>query len=129
MGNDLILFPLCKISSLHQPSKCLFSNLACTDISVGLSFRPFHRAYIISQEHCNLLPWLAHQPNLGDHFRWRVCPHTDCNKYRQTSVSLGLRYRQVATLAIKCNFSPLLACLYYKRNNKPFHRSYLFDNQ
>ena len=98
MGNDLILFPLCKISSLHQPSKCLFSNLACTDISVGLSFRPFHRAYIISQEHCNLLPWLAHQPNLGVHFRWRVCPHTDCNKYRQTSVSLGLRYRQVATL-------------------------------
>ena len=46
----------------------------------------------------NLLPWLAYQPNLGSHFLWRVCPHTDCNTGRLLAVSLGLIYRQVVTL-------------------------------
>ena len=80
---------------------------------------------------CNLLSWLTYQPNLGGHFLWRVCPHTDCNKYRQTFscftwVKISTSGNSVAS---KSNFSPSLACLHYKRNNKPFHPSYLFDNQ
>ena len=132
MGNGLILYPLYKISSLHPSSKCLFSNLACTDIRVGLIFQPSHLAYIISQEHS---PICYHgsliNRTLGVIFCGvSVLTLTAISTDRLLAVSLGFRYRQEVTLvASKSNSSPLLACLYYKRNNKQFHPSYLFDNQ
>ena len=100
MGNGLILFPLCKISSLHQPSKCLFSNLACTDISVELSFQSFHLPYIIYQEH-SAICYQGSQINrtLGVIFCGvSVLTVTETSTDRLLAVSLGLRYRQVVTL-------------------------------
>ena len=131
MGNGLILYPLYKISSLHPSSKCLFSNLACTDIRVGLIFQPSHLAYIISQEHS---PICYHgsliNRTLGVIFCGvSVLTLTAISTDRLLAVSLGFRYRQEVTLWRMSNSSPLLACLYYKRNNKQFHPSYLFDNQ
>ena len=100
VGNGLILFPLCKISSLHQPSKCLFSNLACTDITVGLSFQPFHLAYAISQEHsANCYHSSLINRTLGVIFCGvSVLTLTAINIGRLLAVSLGLIYRQVVTL-------------------------------
>ena len=100
VGNGLILFPLCKISSLHQPSKCLFSNLACTDISVELIFQSFHLPYIISQGHSAI----CYQGSLIN----RTLGVIFCGVYvltltaistdRLLAVSPRLRYRQVVTL-------------------------------
>ena len=100
MGNGLILYPLYKISSLHPSSKCLFSNLACTDIRVGLIFQPSHLAYIISQEHS---PICYHgsliNRTLGVIFCGvSVLTLTAISTDRLLAVSLGFRYRQVVTL-------------------------------
>ena len=100
VGNGLILYPLYKISSLHPSSKCLFSNLAYTDIRVGLIFQPFHLAYIISQEHS---PICYHgsliNRTLGVIFCGvSVLTLTAVSTDRLLAVSLGLRYRQVVTL-------------------------------
>ena len=93
-------FPSLQDSSLHQPSKCLFSNLAYTDITVGLSFQPFHLAYAISQEHsvnCNHSSLINR--TLGVIFCGvSVLTLTAINTGRLLAVSLRLIYRQVVTL-------------------------------
>ena len=45
-GNALILVALYKESSLHSPSKVLLSNLAATDLCVGLIIEPLTVIYL-----------------------------------------------------------------------------------
>ena len=87
-------------SLLHQPSKCLFSNLACTDITVGISFQPFHLAYGISQEHsANFYHSSLINRTLGVIFCGvSVLTVTAIKIGRLLAVSLGLIYRLVVTL-------------------------------
>ena len=102
VGNTLILIALYKESSLHPPSKLLYSNLAVTDICVGIILEPLAVTY-----------WIAHLTE-----RWTVWRYAlDSNliiSYILCSVSLltmtaisvdrllalmlGLRYRHVVTL-------------------------------
>ena len=102
LGNTLILVALPKENSLHPPSKLLFRNLAITDLCVGIIAEPLLVAYLIS---------LVKQ-------RWDICYYlhfadfvigailcsvslltlTAISVDRLLAVSLGLRYRQVATL-------------------------------
>ena len=93
-------FPSLQDSSLHQPSKCLFSNLACTDITVGLSFQPFHLPYIISQEHSAICyHGSLINRTLGVIFCGvSVLTLTAISTDRLLAVSPRLRYRQVVTL-------------------------------
>ena len=102
LGNTLILVALSKETSLHSPSKLLFRNLAITDLCVGIIAEPLLVAYLMS---------LVKQ-------RWDICYELDyaglaigailCSVSlftltaisvdRLLALSLGLRYRQVATL-------------------------------
>ena len=104
LGNTLILVALHKETSLHSPSKLLFRNLAITltDLCVGIIAEPLLVAYLIS---------LVKQ-------RWDICYYlhfadfvigailcsvslltlTAISVDRLLALSLGLRYRQVATL-------------------------------
>ena len=102
LGNTLILVALHKETSLHSPSKLLFRNLAITDLCVGIIAEPLLVAYLMS---------LVKQ-------RWDICYELDyaglaigailCSVSlftltaisvdRLLALSLGLRYRQVATL-------------------------------
>lgn len=47
VGNTLILAALCKVSSLHPPSKLLFRCLAIADILAGLVSQPLHVIYLV----------------------------------------------------------------------------------
>ena len=102
LGNTLILVALPKENSLHPPSKLLFRNLAITDLCVGIIAEPLLVAYLMS---------LVKQ-------RWDICYYLDyaglavgailCSVSlftltaisvdRLLALSLGLRYRRVATL-------------------------------
>lgn len=42
LGNSLILISLRKSQAIHSPSKALFSNLALSDLAVGLIVAPLH---------------------------------------------------------------------------------------
>ena len=56
LGNCLILVALRKESSLHPPSKLLYSCLATTDLLVGLVNHPFYTTYVVGveiQRDCN----------------------------------------------------------------------------
>ena len=106
LGNTLILAALPKETSLHPPSKLLFRNLAITDLCVGIIAEPLLVAYLMS---------LVKQ-------RWDICYYLDyaglaigailCSVSlltltaisvdRVLALSLGLRYRQVATLKKAC---------------------------
>ena len=102
LGNALILVALRRESSLHLPSKLLLSNLAATDLCVGLIPEPLAVISVISA--------------LGEN--WKICRNaivvlsitgntlclvslltlTAISVDRLLALLLGLRYRQVVTL-------------------------------
>ena len=105
LGNTLIahiLVALHKETSVHSQSKLLYRNLAITDLCVGIIAEPLLVAYLMS---------LVKQ-------RWDICNELDyaglaigailCSVSlftltaisvdRLLALSLGLRYRRVATL-------------------------------
>ena len=101
-GNALILVALRKESTLHPPSKVLLSNLAASDLCVGLISHPLFVIFLMSAVDEN----------------WKICRYaivvlsitgtTLCavSLFTLTAISvdrllallLGLRYRQVVTL-------------------------------
>ena len=60
LGNTLILVALYKETSLHPPSKILYSNLAITDLLVGIIAEPLAVAVWMSQVN----------------ERWNICRYT-----------------------------------------------------
>ncbi|XP_020628451.1 beta-4C adrenergic receptor-like [Orbicella faveolata] len=102
LGNVLILAALRKESSLHPPSKVLLSNLATTDLCVGLIVEPQAVIFLMSAVNEN----------------WEICRYavvvlfitgitlcsvslltlTAISVDRLLALLLGLRYRQVVTL-------------------------------
>jgi len=102
LGNALILAALRKESSLHPPSKLLLSNLATTDLCVGLILEPLTVIYLMSV--------------VNEH--WKICRYVSVIRFvigvvlfavslliltaisvdRLLALLLGLRYRQVVTL-------------------------------
>ena len=104
VGNTLILAALCKVSSLHPPSKLLFRCLAISDILAGLVSQPLHVIYLVSL-------------TTRDNQRTEICPYTayfmvatSTTLYgvslmisvaisvdRVLALFLGLRYRHTVT--------------------------------
>ena len=102
LGNTLILVTLRKESSLHPPSKLLFSSLATTDLFVGVIVEPLE-----------VINWISVLRE-----KWSICRHTYAASFitgymlctvslltltaisvdRLLALLLGLRYRQVVTL-------------------------------
>ena len=101
LGNTLILVALYKTSSLHPPSRLLFSCLATTDLCVGIS-EPFLVLYWISDVYEK---WDICRYSLAISF---FTGYTLCSVSlltlsalsidRLLALSLSVRYRQVVTL-------------------------------
>ena len=101
-GNALILVALYKESSLHSPSKVLLSNLAATDLCVGLIIEPLTVIYLMSvvNEHWNICRYLAVTCSVISVtlFAVSLLTLTAISVDRLLALLLGLRYKQVVTL-------------------------------
>ena len=102
LGNTLILAALRKESSLHPPSKLLLSNLATTDLCVGLILEPLTVIYLMSvvNEHWNICRYVSViRFVIGVVlFAVSLLILTAISVDRLLALLLGLRYRQVVTL-------------------------------
>ena len=102
LGNVLTLVALHKESSFHPPSKLMFRCLAITDICVGLISHPMFAARLLFQVHelRNLCYYFGVWGDIvsivfsGVSFSTATAISVD----RLLALSLGLRYRQVATV-------------------------------
>ncbi|CAH3132659.1 unnamed protein product [Porites lobata] len=102
LGNTLILVALHKENSLYPPSKLLYSNLAITDLCVGITSEPLVVTYWISvvKERWDICYYTIR----GQHFSATVLCSvslltlTAISLDRLLALFLGLRYRPVVTL-------------------------------
>ena len=102
LGNTLILVALHKENSLYPPSKLLYSNLAITDLCVGITSEPLVVTYWISvvKERWDICYYTIR----GQHFSATVLCSvslltlTAISLDRLLALLLGLRYRKVVTL-------------------------------
>ena len=102
-GNILILIALRKVSSLHPPSKLLFSCLSATDLCVGLVSQPLRVAFDATVANknwsgvCGITEALSNASNsvlCGESITTLTAISVD----KLMASMLGLRYRQVVTL-------------------------------
>ena len=106
LGNTLILVALHKETSLYQPSKLLYRNLAMTDLCVGIIVEPLYVAYWTSVVNKR---WnICHYTILAMGF-WSstlcavsLLTSTAISVDRLLALLLGLRYRQLVTLRRTC---------------------------
>ena len=103
LGNALILIALRKESSLHPPSKVLLRSLAATDLCVGLIAEPLIAIYWMSllNEHWNICRLVSAAVYITSMVLCEVSllTMTAISVDRLLALLLGLRYRQVVTLA------------------------------
>ena len=101
-GNVLILVALRKVSSLHPPSKLLFTCLATTDLCVGLMTEPLTVVYWLSlaYQRRNLCrySYIAFFPVSYTLCSVSLLTMSAIGVDRLLALLLGLRYRQVVTL-------------------------------
>ena len=102
LGNTLILVALRKVSSLHPPSKVLFTCLATTDLSVDLITEPLSVVYwiFLTHEEWNLCRYTLASLVIAGYTLCSVSllTATAISVDRFLALLLGLRYRQVVTL-------------------------------
>ena len=99
LGNALIIAALQKASSLHPPSKLLFSCLASTDVGAGVVLLPLYIAHALSPKHSRLCSYLSMSTWIvGLSFSGvSLLTLTAISVERLLALRLGLRYRQVVT--------------------------------
>ena len=99
LGNALVIAALQKASSLHPPSKFLFSCLASTDLGAGIVLLPLYIAHALSPKHSRLCTYLSMSTwIIGLTFSGvSLLTLTAISVERFLALSLGLRYRQVVT--------------------------------
>ena len=102
LGNSLILFALRKESSLHPPSKVLYSCLATTDLLVGLIVHPLAVIHWMSfiHEDWGRCRWTNHAIFIAGYALCSVSllTMTAISADRLLALLLGLRYRQIVTV-------------------------------
>ena len=102
LGNVLIIVALRKVTSLHPPSKLLFTCLANTDLCVGLISEPIYASvYLMSKEqskrYCHYFEIISNI--LAAMFCGvSLFTLTAISVDRLLALSLGPRYRHVVTL-------------------------------
>ena len=106
LGNSLILVALHKESSLHSPSKLLYSCLATTDLLVGLVTQPLYTTYWMSlvHEHWSLCQYARDAVYVSSYALCSVSllTLTAISVDRLLAMLLGLRYKEVVTL--RCTY-------------------------
>ena len=102
LGNSLILVALHKESSLHPPSKVLYSCLATTDLLVGLVVHPLAVIHFMSYIHedWGRCRWTKHAALISGYALCLVSllTMTAISVDRLLALLLGLRYRQIVTV-------------------------------
>ena len=102
LGNSLILVALHKESSLHPPSKVLYSCLATTDLLVGLVVHPLAVIHFMSYIHedWGRCRWTYHAALISGYALCSVSllTMTAISVDRLLALLLGLRYRQIVTV-------------------------------
>lgn len=100
VGNFLIIIAIKKASSLHPPSKLLFSCLATTDLCVGAITQPLFAIYLVSPEHSKLCSYVGvFFVTIGLIFCGvSLLTLAAISVDRLLALLLGLRYRHVVTL-------------------------------
>ena len=102
LGNTLILVALRRVSLLHPPSKLLLSNLATTNLFVGLISHPLLIIFLLAAmneswdicRYSSVIGFIADAIFCGVSLSTLTAISVD----RLLAMSLGLRYRQVVTL-------------------------------
>ena len=102
-GNFLILLVLHKVPSIHPPSRALLRCLLITDLCVGLVSQPLFVSYLMAIEEKNRslciriedLTLLVNSVLIGQ----SITTLTTISVDRLLALRLGIRYRQVVTLA------------------------------
>ena len=100
LGNFLIISVLCKVSSLHPPSKLLLGCLACTDLGVGLTVHPLRSGFYLLLENSKGCYYFFIVYNFTGFIFAGVSLSTTTaiSVDRLLALLLGLRYRQVVTV-------------------------------
>ena len=102
LGNSLILVALHKESSLHPPSKVLYSCLATTDLLVGLVVHPLAVIHFMSYIHedWGRCRWTHNVVFISGYALCSVSllTMTAISVDRLLALLLGLRYRQIVTV-------------------------------
>ena len=100
LGNFLIISVLCKVSSLHPPSKLLLGCLACTDLGVGLIVHPLRSGFYLLLENSKGCYYFFIVYNFTGFIFAGVSLSTTTaiSVDRLLALLLGLRYRQVVTV-------------------------------
>ena len=99
LGNILIIVAIKKVSSLHPPSKFMFSCLTATDLCVGAITQPLFVIFLMSPEHSKLCFYVVvYIFSIAILLCGvSVLTVTAISVDRLLALSLGLRYRQVVT--------------------------------
>ena len=103
VGNMLILVALQSDSHLYPPSKLLFRFLASTDLCVGLISQPCFGIFLFSVARnrlkmCDITEGIVHVSS-AIVCGISLCTLTAISVDRLLALQLGLRYRQVVTVA------------------------------
>ena len=100
LGNSLILVALHKESSLHPPSKVLYSCLATTDLLVGLVVHPLAVIHFMSYiyEDWGRCRWTYHAALISGYALSSVSLLTMTAISVDRLLALLLRYRQIVTV-------------------------------
>ena len=100
LGNSLILVALHKESSLHPPSKVLYSCLATTDLLVGLVVHPLAVIHFMSYIHedWGRCRWTYHAALISGYALCLVSLLTMTAISVDRLLALLLRYRQIVTV-------------------------------
>lgn len=95
-GNTFIIASICRVSSLHLPSKVLLVCLALTDLCVGVFTQPLYVAHMLFPE-CLYLP-IGYNTTSLLFSGVSMLTITAISVDRLLAVTLGLRYRQVVNV-------------------------------
>ena len=104
VGNTLIMIALCKVSTIHPPTKLLYRCLALTDLCVGLFLQPLLAIRILNIMTKTITPenmFYFIEANSSLSFILcgvSVATSTAISLDRLLALILGLRYRIVVTL-------------------------------
>ena len=112
LGNALILFALCKVSSIHAPTKLLFRCLAVTDLCVGLTCAPLY-AYVFLRDFLDA-DYIEELHYITDFFfdmllAVSALTSAAISVDRLLALLLRLRYRHVVT---SCRVRSIIACFW-----------------
>ena len=108
LGNTLILVAPRKDTSIHQPSKLLYRNLAITDLCVGIIVEPLY---------------VAHWTSVVNK-RWDICYYTYLTAYFPSINLCSVSLATLTAISVERLFALLLGLRYRQDSNYTKYTNY-----